>query len=179
MSPIKNLLSKPTRKWPLILLLFLVVIVIFAKAFGVIINISPSMKEGIYIKQYGKIGRGDIVALCLKNPYKKIGLERSYIAKGKKCDGTYPLIKKILAVPCDNVTLTNQYLEVNKIKYPYKTFYVDGAGRKLAVYPRGNYYDTKGYWMIGTHAINSWDSRYWGPINKDQILYKLRPLLVW
>lgn len=137
------------------------------------------MKEGIYIKKYGKISRGDILAFCLEDPYKTIGLHRLYIEKGQRCHGATPLIKEIIAIPGDNVVLTNQYIEVNGITYPYKTLYVDSMGRKLGTYPHGNYFNTQGYWLIGTHALNSWDSRYWGPVSKRQVLYQLKPLLVW
>ena len=176
---IKNFTNKLKRKYPLIVLFFLFAIAITAKLLGVSINVTPSMKEGVYIRKYGKIKRGDIVAFCLKEPYRTIGLNRLYIEKGQKCNGTDPLIKEIIAIPGDNVILTDQYLAVNGVKYPYKTFYVDSIGRKLDVYPRGNYFNTQGYWMIGTHALNSWDSRYWGVVNRTQILYKLKPLLVW
>ncbi|MBV9575129.1 MAG: S26 family signal peptidase [Gammaproteobacteria bacterium] len=42
--------------------------------------------------------------------------------------------------------------------------------------PRGDYPNINGYWLIGTHAKNSWDSRYWGAIKKENILYVLEPL---
>lgn len=179
MRLIKYFLDKPKRKYPLIILFALFAIVSIVVFLGVSINITPSMKVGIYIRESGSLERGDIVALCLGEPYRTVGLDRQYIEKGQKCDGADPLIKQIIAVPGDNVILTDQYFEVNNTQYPYTTFYVDSVGRKLFVYRRGNYFNTQGYWMVGTNARNSWDSRYWGAVSKAQILYKLKPLLVW
>jgi conjugative transfer signal peptidase TraF len=146
---------------------------------GLLINITPSMKLGLYIKASGNIKPGDIVAFCLAEPYKILGLTKTYIQQGSKCGGTDPLIKQVIAIPGDNVVLADNYIEVNSYKQFYPTLHQDSAGRSLAAYPRGTYSNTQGYWMIGTHAKNSWDSRYFGPIENAQILYKLKPLLTW
>ena len=146
---------------------------------GVLINITPSMKLGIYVRSHKPIHRGDIVAFCLVGPYKAMGLNRLYIQKGRKCGGAEPLIKEVIATPGDDVILEDSYITVDGVRYRFRTFYQDSEGRALDIYPRGNYPNTYGYWVIGTHAKNSWDSRYWGMISKEQILYKLKPLLMW
>lgn len=135
------------------------------------------MPEGIYIKRNGKIQRGSIVAVCLCAPYQAIGLKRKYIERGNTCQGAYPLIKQVIAVPGDNVVLTNKDIVVNSKTFFYKTLAVDSIGRKLSKYPRGTYLHTDGYWLIGTAAKNSWDSRYWGPVMRTQIMFPLR--VVW
>jgi conjugative transfer signal peptidase TraF len=137
------------------------------------------MPLGIYIRSVGKIQVGNIVLICLNDPYKTLGLKKSYLEIGHKCNGADPVIKMVIAVPGDHVVLANGYIEVNGIKYLFKTFHWDGMGRKLNVYPRGNYSSTVGYWLIGTHDIKSWDSRYWGPVSKKQILRKIKLLAVW
>lgn len=146
--------------------------------FGVLINVTPSMKLGAYRKSFGKINRGDVVSLCLPNKYKKFGLSQSYILKGKKCLGADPLIKEVVAIPGDVVILNDNDIVVNGVQHDYVTLHYDKNGNALDVYPRGKY-KIKGYWLIGTHAKNSWDSRYWGPIAQSKILNKLKPLLTW
>jgi conjugative transfer signal peptidase TraF len=135
------------------------------------------MPEEIYRKDNGKIHRGDIVAFCLVEPYKTIGLKQRYVEKGTACHGTDPLIKQVIAIPGDEVRLTDSSTAVNTIIYPYQTRYTDSNNRKLAVYPRGTYH-AQGYWLIGTHSPHSWDSRYFGEVSASQILYKLKPLLI-
>jgi conjugative transfer signal peptidase TraF len=170
---------KLKRKYPMVISLITTGIILAGYLLGIAINVTPSMQEGIYIKTGGKILTGDIISFCLDEPYKTLGLKRLYLGIGHKCNGANPLIKKIIAIPGDDVVLTDQYIKVNSIKYFYKTLYVDNVGRKLDVYPRGNHPKTKGYWVIGTHTANSWDSRYWGPISQNEILCKLSPLLTW
>ena len=155
------------------------VVMLLANYVGLIINITPSIKKGFYVKSSGEIGRGDIVSVCLREPYKQIALERKYIAKGTKCSGADPLVKEVLAMPGDTVVLAADYIEVNAHKYILPTHRVDSAGRKLAAYPRGTYARTSGYWLVGSNSEKSWDSRYFGPVGKEQIIAKLKPLLVW
>jgi conjugative transfer signal peptidase TraF len=150
-----------------------------ASYFGVLINLTPSMKRGIYFRSSGGIHRGDIIAFCLKDPYKTFGLVHGYIQSGKQCHGAQPLIKQVIAVPGDDVVLTALFLTVNKERYAYPTLNKNSRGEAILIYPRGNYKRTQGYWLIGTAATNSWDSRYWGYITETQILYKLKPLLTW
>ena len=166
------------RKLPLVLLAFFIIVILTIKSLGMLINVTPSMKEGIYIRASGEIKRGDIVAACLPDPYKTIGLEKFYIEKGRKCDGADPVIKKVIAVPGDDVILAGDYISVNHHRILLKTKNQDGMGRMLSIYPRGTYSHTKGYWLVGTNSPNSWDSRYWGAIPKTQILYKLKPVWV-
>jgi len=130
-------------------------VALLADIYGICINMTSSMPEGMYFRDNSKIHRGDIVAFCLEEPYKTIGLKKFYVGKGKACLGTDPLIKQA----GDEVKLTDQSITVNGVTYPYQTFYLDSNQRKLAVYPRGTYH-AQGYWPIGTHSTRSWDSRY-------------------
>ncbi len=127
------------------------------------------MPEGIYRREYGKVHRGDIVAFCLEELYKSIGLKRFYIEKSRICQGSDPLIKQVIAIAEDKIVLTDQSIAVNEKIYPYRTLYKDSNWQKLAVYPRGIYY-SHGYWVIGTHSLHSWDSRYFGEISQHQLL---------
>lgn len=150
-----------------------------AKFFGVIINTSSSMPIGIYIKKFSAIQRGDIVAVCLDAASTRLGLQQRYLKAGFHCQGSRPLIKKIIAVPDDQITLTDDYLAVNHQFYFYPTFYRDSRGKALLVFPRGNYQSTKNYWLLGTLDPHSWDSRYWGPVFRENIIENLHPWLIW
>lgn len=165
------------QKLPLIVSAILVVVSMVAYN-KLLINISPSLKEGLYIKISGDLHRGDTVSFCLHEPYMSIALKNGYIAKGIRCHGSDPLLKKIVAIPGDHVILSDNSIIINGITYAYKTLYYSN-NQLIKVYPRGDYPNTSGYWLIGTNAINSWDSRYWGPINKNQIIAKVKPLMTW
>lgn len=162
---------------PFIILMVLFSVAFAAKFYGICINMTPSMPTGIYKKDNGTIHQGDIVAFCLKEPYKTIGLKQLYVEKGTVCEGSDPLIKQVIAVPGDTVQLADTFIAVNSIVYPYQTLYTDSHHRKLAIYPH-RVYHAQGYWLIGTHSLYSWDSRYFGEVSAKQILYKLRPIIV-
>lgn len=138
------------------------------------------MPLGLYaIKSINKpLKDGDIVAVCLVAPYQNIGLARSYILAGSRCNGSAPLIKMIIAIPGDSIILADEEITVNNFVYHYPTETYDSKHRQLPKWPRGNYPNTKGYWLIGTNNSHSWDSRYWGFVQYTQIIYLLKPLWI-
>lgn len=169
-------MRKPQRYYPFYLIATVLGLFLFEQRYPIAINVTPSMPMGIYRIEDGEVHRGDTVAFCLTEPHKTIGLDRGYLAKGRACQGADPLIKQVIAIPGDTVQLTNPLIRVNGVIYGYRTLYADSLYRPLAVYPRGNYAPSQGYWLVGTHSVQSWDSRYYGAINRSQMLYKLKPL---
>lgn len=148
---------------------------------GLIINITDSMPKGIYWREKGVIQRNDIIAFCLKPEYQKFALKRGYLirAGGNRCQYSEPVIKKVIAVPGDTVVFSQDDIEVNGKKYFYKTLTKDSRERDLFIYPRGVYANTTDYWVIGTGSKQSWDSRYFGPILPESILYKIQPVFTY
>lgn len=174
-----NVIQAVKNKRRLFIVMFVfVVLMIVSKRLGVLINITPSMPIGLYIRATGPLSRGDVIAFCLSEPYQTIGIKQAYLAKGQVCHGADPLIKQVLAVPGDDVLLDKQFIQVNGVIYHYVARDKDSMGRALAIYPSGYYPHTSGYWVIGNHCADSWDSRYWGSISVNQILYKLRSVFV-
>jgi conjugative transfer signal peptidase TraF len=171
-------LNKKQIKW-LLLPFGVIIFVLILKLAGVVINISSSMPLGLYIESKGNIQRGDIVELCLPYPHQKLALERRYIGHGGRCNGVDPVVKQVLAVPGDDVLLADNFIEINRKRFWFVTKPFDGKGRPLNAYPRGEYYNTAGYWVIGTNDPNSWDSRYWGAIDAKQIIAKLYPIFIY
>jgi conjugative transfer signal peptidase TraF len=166
------------RYYPLITGLIVLIVVGLIKHWGIVINTTSSMPEGLYLKQASTtIERGDVVAIFLKPPYQTIGIKQGYLKQQLLSKTAIPLIKQVVAVPGDTVELTDSYISVNGHRYPYKTYYVDSHHRPLTVYPRGTYH-AQGYWLIGTADSHSWDSRYWGEVAQEQILYPLKPWLI-
>lgn len=145
---------------------------------GLMINITGSMPRGIYFRETGKIQRGDLVTFCLNSKNQQFGLARGYLIHGMRCQFSEPLIKKVIAVPGDDISLSATSIIVNNQTLPYSTLPNDSHGRPLNAYPTGNYLNTKGYWVMGTESKRSWDSRYFGPIPPEAILWKLKPVFV-
>jgi len=175
------LFKKPRlqKKFPLIISLASTLLFIGVYQ-SLVFNITPSMPEGIYLKTHSSIKRGSIVLVCLDKEQAKFGLTRHYLIEGNRnCNNTVPLIKEVIAVPHDNVLLTDNSISVNGKKYQYPTFYQDSAHRPLPVYPRGEYPNTTGNWLLGVTDPRSWDSRYWGPLPQRTLRQTLLPLITW
>lgn len=138
------------------------------------------MPKGIYIQQKKlNVENGDIVAVCLPNELKHFALQRKYITKGIYCSGAAPLIKKIIAMPGDNIEVNDHMIQVNnESTYPIKIFKSDSHGRQLFACSNGTH-RANGYWLLGVNNERSWDSRYFGEINSSNILCVLRPIFVW
>lgn len=167
------------KKKPLVISVIFIALLVFFYT-NIIVNVTPSMPIGIYLKGSKSITKGNIFLVCLTDTYSKIGLQRHYlISGGHICREMEPLIKRIIAVPGDHVVLSDDYIIVNNVKYPYPTSYSDSLNRPLSVYPRGDYPNTTGYWLLGDHDIKSWDSRYWGLVVAGQIKNRLIPIITW
>lgn len=166
------------KKYPLIVSLIFLALAGICYWLGIIVNLTSSMPQGIYLRAGGDIARNDIIAFCLHEPYKTFGLKRGYLIPGLRCQGSMPLIKKVIALPGDDVVLRDQTITVNNQTYSYPTYYRDSLNRPLKVYPRGHYLKTPGYWVIGSENSHSWDSRYWGPLSRKQILGKFFLLFI-
>lgn len=158
--------------------IFLILILAF-HYFGMIVNLSSSMPIGLYRKSSGNITNNDYVALCLDSHNTQLGISRGYLEKGTTCNGSVPLIKKVIALPNESITLSKNYIITNHHQYNLKTLDFDNINRQLGSIKPGKYQQDC-YWLIGDDDFtNSWDSRYWGCIKKSQILYMVVPLIIW
>lgn len=171
------------KKYPVVVLaatIFILILFMFVKDM-IVINISPSIPLGIYsLKPTNMpLKHNDLVAVCLNKHEQDFALSRGYLHAGTRCNGSTLLLKSILAIPNDNVTLTDNQIIVNDKVYNYLTQQYDSKHRLLPSWPRGIYKNTNGYWAIGTNSINSWDSRYFGTIDRNQIIFLLKPLWIW
>jgi type IV secretory pathway protease TraF len=116
---------------------------------GLMVNLTSSEPTGIYLRVPGKPERGDMVAL------------RS-------------LMKHVVAVPGDVVTVTPQGTYVNGRLFPHSAIPEDTHGYQP--FPFGTYTLRPGqYWLLGT-SPDSWDSRYLGPIPIGLIATNVRPV---
>ncbi len=172
------------QKYPFVILaltVFIFLMFVYGKN-KLIINTSPSIPLGIYALEpiSGQLKQNDLIAFCLNKKDQDFALSHGYILAGTRCNGSStPLLKSIIAIPGDNVTLTNTEIIVNNKIYNYPTQQYDSMHRLLPSWPRDNYQNTLGFWVIGTNNIKSWDSRYYGFINRSQIIYLLKPLCLW
>ena len=147
-----------------------------------VLNLSPSMPVGLYLKtgkaNASNLKTGDLVLACLPPEIKKFGLARGYLGKASICQGADAVIKQIYGVPGDDLTLTMKGMITKSAYYIFPTKVRDSQNRPLPYISRGAYNNTTGYWLIGTNSPDSWDARYWGPVPLTNILSHVKPLVV-
>ncbi|WP_446750894.1 conjugative transfer signal peptidase TraF [Stutzerimonas kunmingensis] len=107
--------------------------------------------------------------------------ERGYIGAGF-CPGGYGLMmKRVLAAKDDQVAVTPEGVTVNGQLLPFSVpLASDKAGRELPRYQSDRY--TLGnaeLLLMSDVSGTSFDGRYYGPINRNQIEAVIRPIFTW
>lgn len=152
-----------------------------------LINTTDSMPIGLYEKYPIKnIDIGNVVSVCLDDKKADLAIKHHIISFNHQCaNGSQMLIKEVIAIPNDDVELTK-----NKIKdhhglvtynYPAPRFSFAPTTHKpvLTFIDTGKYKST-GYWLYGRYdSTNSWDSRYFGEVSKQNIINILKPIWIW
>lgn len=139
------------------------------------------MPRGFYQSTQQQLHKGDLVEVCLSAPLAKFALERNYLSVGSCKERVEPVIKKVVAVGGDVVELTPKLIIVNGVVLPHSTTFLrDEDNRSIPAIARGRYKlsDTD-VWLYGERDVKSWDSRYFGAINKASIRSILKPIFTW
>lgn len=178
----KTAIKCGTIKKPNMAMLFVAIILAFLLAayfsvqhFGFRINLTNSMKEGIYkVDDSAPIMRGSTVEVCLPLNIAKRAFDRGYIGKGR-CDSGYtPLVKKVIAIPQDTVSIYSNGMVVNNKFYSAPQSKVDSKGRVLrakTIHDKA----INGYLVYGSNNLKkSWDSRYFGVLPRANIMGVVR-----
>lgn len=165
--------------WPLIALNVLSLMAVIMKAAHCEINDTDSMPMGIYRRVDTRtIHRGEIVAVCLPKPIAVEGLRKRYLVKGMCPGGAIAVLKEVIAVPGDTVNVTKQFLIVNGQQYFAPQAKTDEFGHPVRQFiADGVKQNTKTYWLLGSNdSIHSWDSRYYGGVNRRNIIGVYKPV---
>ncbi len=151
-----------------------------ARLAGYEINLSASMPIGIYELTEDRLGVGQIVAVCLPAAITRIGREHGYLRAGPCVSGDQAVIKPIAGMAGDTIEIQPTGVRINGTAIPNSAVRErDGAGRPLAHVPWGVITLQHGeLWLMSTQHPNSWDSRYYGPVQVADVMVAVRPVLV-
>ena len=163
---------------PLIVLAAVTLAGLLVVHFGLRFMLTPSLPLGIYRTVKGPPTRGAIVMACLSERVARLALERGYLWRGDCPGGVVPLGKVVLAVTGDTVTLSAPGTSVNGRAVPNsRPRDRDHKGRALEHYPYGSYTLGPGeLWLFSPYHPLSFDSRYFGPVQKVSVLSRLTPV---
>ena len=153
----------------IIFLLFLIILSSFSSKKLFIYNYTNSLPHGIYMFYPGLISKGDLIA------FKPIGSIKNLIHERKYLRYDAYLMKYIVGVTGDSVCTKNGFFYVDGTNYGVIRL-TDNEGKQL---PR--YYFCgrlkEGYIVTGKNGKgDSFDSRYYGPIKKENIVGKIVPV---
>lgn len=131
-------------------------------------NATVSAPTGLYRVVSGAPERGDFILVRISDPVAKLAAIRDYLPAG------VPLIKQVAAGAGDDVCAFDGAIIVNG-EIVARQHEVDRAGRPL---PRWNECREllQGELFLLTKASDSFDSRYFGPVTRAQMIGRLVPL---
>lgn len=144
-------------------------------------NATHSIPFGLYWLTHREIGKGEYVILCPpKSSLFDEAKRRGYIRAGF-CPGDYEyLMKRILAAKTDWVRFTDEGVYVNDELLPFsRPFDADSAGRALPVIRTDYRLGDSELLLMTDISPTSFDSRYFGLINRSQIVGVIRPVITW
>ena len=154
----------------LILTIVLATLIIFTVGpyFGVSVNVTPSLPLGLYIdKDKTTYEVGDIV--LFKVPVSAI-IKQQYSKKPWWNDTPKYFMKVIYGVSGNTVYQDDETVVINNRQLPR----VAGIPAVIVSGPI-----PPGKLFVGTPHEKSFDSRYWGLIEKEDVLSVIRPLLTY
>ncbi len=151
---------------------------------GYRVNTSASMPIGLWRVSTppAQLLRGMIVVYCLKDgPVAKMALERQYLSPGRCPGGIEPILKPIVAIGGDVVTVTTAGIYVDGSELLHSTpLSQDTAGRPLSGAPPGEYHVSGDeVWLLSPYSNLSFDSRYYGAARITNITGVAEPVLTW
>lgn len=155
-----------------------VVIVGIALIFDLRVNWTASMPKGLYRSVDPDYQRGEWVAICLEGDASAFARDRAYVIAGSCPEGLAAVFKQIRGVAGDRIELAESGVRINGESVSgsaLKRFDSQGRPLKSAGFGTSRLLDET-FWVMGIHLDQSWDSRYFGPVRKHQIVGKAVPI---
>ena len=140
----------------------------------IVINTSPSVAPGLYVRCAGPPAVGRIVDFRI--PF----LARPYVRGRTGCDGDdWYILKPIAAGPGDRVDTTGSSLIINDHQIAPMPPSHDSAGRRLPLWREDLVLGPDEFFVFSARIPNSFDSRCYGPIHRTEISAVRRAVVTW
>ena len=140
----------------------------------IVINTSPSVPSGLYLRSTAAPAVGRIVDFRIPQA------ARNYIETrtGQNGEDWY-ILKPIIAGPGDRVDTTSEWLLINGRQIGPMPPTNDTDGRSLPVWRDNRVLGPDEFFVFSNRIPNSFDSRCYGPIARSQIDSVREVLLAW
>lgn len=149
---------------------------------GFRVNHTHSFPVGVYWMVPKPPAVGDLVIFDPpQTPPFEMGLQRGYLRPGGGWRPYEPMLKRLVAVAGDVVTIDEAGVTANgRVLKNSKPMKVDEAGRPMPVLRLQDYRLAPGeVLLMSEYSPTSFDGRYFGPIRRAQIQSVVRPVWTW
>jgi len=139
-----------------------------------VINTSPSVAPGLYLRSSDEPTVGKLVDFCIPPA------ARDYVRgrTGNSGENWY-ILKPVVAAPGDRVDTTSEWLVINGRRIAPMPPRTDGNGRPLPVWRESRLLTSDEFFVFSDRIPNSFDSRCYGPIRRQQIETVREALITW
>lgn len=142
----------------------------------IVLNYTASVPVGLYLRK----AEGEYAAFCLPEDAARNGLAAGLdMPKGDCPGGLSPVLKRMVRPSREHPLVygPDGFRNDGELMSNTQPKERSSSGVKLEHFAYGLY--TSGLWPISSFSRDSYDARYYGPINPDQIRYRASPLWIW
>ncbi|GLQ49165.1 conjugative transfer signal peptidase TraF [Dyella flava] len=149
---------------------------------GARLNLTASLPLGVYWAIHQPITHGAYVRFCppAEGAF-AMARERGYLGTGYCPSGYSPMLKRVGGMQGDSVEVSDAGTWINGRFVPLSArWQADPAGRPLPKPGQSHYaLQPAQLWVISDTNDHSFDSRYFGPIDRAWVVEIVRPVLTW
>lgn len=148
---------------------------------GLRVNTTTSFPRGVYWLEDSPAAVGELVLACPPdNAVSAIGFQRGYLGPGF-CRGDFgPVLKRLAAKSGDAIEVSEQAVYINHRPYPNSGLRrQDKFGRPLPFVPGTFSVPDEQIFLLSDFSAASFDSRYFGLVNANQVMGVMHPLVIW
>jgi len=149
---------------------------------GLRVNSTKSVMLGYYWTVDKPVEKGVYVLVCPPDiPVFELAKQRGYLNAGFCPAAVERLIKKVAAVKGDTIQINQEGVQVNGQMLPFsKPIAFDAAGRPMPQLELNAYHLKENELLLmGDISPTSFDSRYFGLIDRAQIQGVVKPVWTW
>ncbi len=147
-------------------------IIYYAHNLGLAINLTESLPRGLYVEDTNQINYNEIIKFCLPEEISEKVNAQLYIPDGFCENGSSGLLKLVLGMEGDSISIENDIIHVKRQDKNFsialhKKEYSKKGNKLLSFLEEGII--PKGKLFVYTPHKDSFDSRYYGLIDKETV----------
>ncbi|MGA2233217.1 MAG: S26 family signal peptidase [Tepidisphaeraceae bacterium] len=140
----------------------------------IVINTSPSVQPGLYVRSSDAPRVGAIIDFRIP----PMAREYVRVRTGNNGENWY-ILKPIVAGPGDRIDTTGSWMVINGRRIAPMPPPGDRAGHPLPIWHARRILGPGEFFVFSGRITNSFDSRCYGPIKRNQIESVRTPMLTW